>query len=99
MEKETIWVITSDQIAVRGDGLTEFNVQKLSANINMFIGQVGGILEKTPEKLGKFHFNEFEVHGEVTGEGTIALFGTGGKLGAAGGLKFVFRRIPTTDPG
>ena len=95
--KEKIWVITNEEREVRGDGLTELNVQKLSANINIFIEQIGSMLEKTPEKLGKFHFDEIEVHGEVMGEGTIALFGTGGKLGATGGLKFVFRRSPTTE--
>lgn len=34
-----------------------------------------------------------EVLAEVTGKGTFLLFGTGSEIGAAGGLRFVFRRM------
>jgi len=53
-------------------------------------------LEKTPEKLGKFQFEEFEVYAEITGKGTLAILGTGGEIGATGGLRFVFRRSSNT---
>jgi hypothetical protein len=33
----------------------------LAENINLFIGQMGNILEKTPEKLGRSNFEELEV--------------------------------------
>ena len=46
---------------------------------------MGTILEKTQEKVGKFHFDEFEVHAEVTTHGTIAVFETGLHAGATGG--------------
>ncbi len=60
--------------------------------IYLFIEQMGSILEKTPEKVGKFHFDEFEVSAEITGKGSLAILGTGGEIGATGGFRFVFRR-------
>jgi hypothetical protein len=44
----------------------------------VFIEQMRSILEKTPEKVGKFHFDEFEVSAEITGKGSLAILGTGG---------------------
>ncbi len=99
-DKDTMWVVTSEPLATRGTGIKQakpLKVDLLAENINLFIGQMGSILENTPEKLGKFNFEELEVHAEVTGKGTISLFGTGGEIGATGGLRFVFRR--TSVPG
>ena len=95
MDKDTIWVVTSEPMATRGTGIKQakpLKIDVLAENINLFIGQMGSVLEKTPEKLGKFHFEELEVHAEVTRKGTISLFGTGGEIGATGGLRFLFRR-------
>ena len=95
LDKDTIWVVTSEPLATRGTGIKQakpLKVEVLAENIKLFIGQMGTILERTPEKLGKFNFEELEVHAEVTGKGTISLFGTGGEVGATGGLRFVFRR-------
>jgi len=99
IEKDTIWVVTSEPIATRGGGRQSkpLRVEVLADNVNLFIGQMGAILEKTPEKVGKFHFEELEVHAEISGKGTLTLFGTGGEIGATGGLRFVFRRSPTSN--
>lgn len=95
IDKDTLEVIVSEPLSMRGGGSKQaklLKVEVLADNVNLFIGQLADILEKTPEKLGKFHFAELEVHAEITGKGTLALFGTGGELGATGGLRFVFRR-------
>ena len=99
MDKDTILVVTGDAVATRGGGVKPLKVDELSVNINLFIEQMGDLLEKTPEKLGKFNFEEFEVYAEVTGKGTLAILGTGGELGATGGLRFVFRRSTTSSDG
>jgi len=93
MGSDTIWVVTGDP-TVRGDRLRQLKVEELSVNVNLFLEQMSGVLEKTPEKLGGFQFVEFEIHAEVTAKGALAILGTGGEVGAAGGLKFVFRRLP-----
>ena len=100
IDKDTIWVVTSEPLGTRGGGMKQskpLKVDVLAENVNLFIGQMGTILEKTPEKLGKFHFEELEVHAEVSGKGTLMLFGTGGEIGATGGLRFVFRRSSMSD--
>jgi len=92
MDKDTILVVTGDSVSTRGGGVKALKVDELSVNVNLFIEQMGSILEKTPEKLGKFEFEEFEVYAEITGKGSLAILGTGGEVGATGGLRFLFRR-------
>jgi hypothetical protein len=98
-DKNTIWIITGEPGATRGGRLKQQNIDELSVSINLFLEQMGNVLEKTPEKIGKFHFEEFEVHAEVTAQGTIAVLGTGLQAGATGGLRFVFRRSSTANNG
>jgi hypothetical protein len=97
--KDEIWIVTSDSSTTRGGGgrLKQQSVDELSININLFLEQMGNVLEKTPEKIGKFHFEEFEVHAEVTAQGTIAVLGTGLQASTTGGLRFVFRRSSASD--
>jgi hypothetical protein len=99
MDKDTILVVTGDAVSTRGGGVKPLKVDELSVNVNLFIEQMGGLLEKTPEKLGKFQFEEFEVYAEITGKGTLAILGTGGEVGATGGLRFVFRRSSSSGEG
>ena len=96
-EQEKMWVITGDLVATRGSGPKQLKIEDLSINVNMFLNQMGSILEKAPDKVGKFQFNEFEVHAEITAQGTIAVLGSGMQAGASGGLRFVFRRTGTSD--
>lgn len=99
MDKDTIWVVTGNSITTRGGRSKPLKVDELSVNVNLFLEQMGGLLEKTPEKVGRFHFEEFEVHAEVTGKGTLSILGTGGEIGATGGLRFVFRRSSAPENG
>jgi hypothetical protein len=92
-------VVTGESLVTRGGGLKQLKVEELSVNINLFLEQMGSILEKTPQELGKFQFEEFEVYAEVTGKGSLAILGTGGELGATGGLRFVFRRSSASGDG
>ena|SRR5438552_3566779 len=90
---DTILVVTSEATLTRGPGGAQpLEVEKLSVNVNLFVQQMGKVLESTPEKLGKFHFDEFEIHAEISADGTIAVLGSGVHAGVGGGLRFVFRR-------
>lgn len=53
---------------------------------------MGTVLENTPDKLGKFQFDEFEIHADISADRTIAVLGSGVHAGVTGGLKFTFRR-------
>ena len=95
-----IWVVVNDSQQWRGGQQvkqTEVDVERLSSNMNRFLEQIGNMLQQTPEHVGQFHFEEFEISAEVTAQGTLAILGTGLQAGATGGLKFVFRR--STSPG
>lgn len=89
---DNIIIITSDEGVVRGGRATRLKVDDLAENINIFLTQMNLVLEHTPQNLGKFQFVEFEVSAEITAKGSVALLGTGGEVGASGGIKFVFRR-------
>ena len=99
IDKETtniteILVLTNDlaTIGTRGSGLQSLKIDEFAVNVNVFIQQMGKVLESTPEMLGKFDFSEFEIHAEITADGTLAVLGSGVHAGASGGLRFVFRR-------
>ena len=96
-----IWVVVNVPSKWRGGekpgegekpGRTAVDVDKLSSNMKLFLGQIGSMLEQTPERVGSFHFQEFELSAEVSADGSLALLGSGLHAGAKGGLKFVFRR-------
>jgi hypothetical protein len=89
-----LWVVTSElteDIGTRG-GPQSLDVEKLAVNVNLFIQNMGKVLDSTPEKLGNFHFDEFEIHAEISADGTLAILGSGVHVGGSGGLRFVFRR-------
>jgi hypothetical protein len=96
---DEIAVITSDPYAAgtRGSGVQSLKVDELAVNVNVFVQQMGRILESTPEKVGQFHFEEFEINAEISADGTIAVLGSGVHAGAKGGLRFVFRREVGSD--
>ena len=94
MDSNEILVVTSDLAAIgtRGSGPQPLKVGELAVNVNLFVQQMGKVLESTPATLGKFDFAEFEIHAEITADGTLAILGSGVHAGVSGGLRFVFRR-------
>ena len=98
MEQDKMWVVTGEPVATRA-GAKQLKVDELAVNVSLFLEQMKGILDKAPETLGKFNFEEFEVHAEITAQGAIAILGTGVQASAAGGLRFVFRRASMSGDG
>ena len=96
---DEILVVTGEpgMAGLRGGGVQLLKVEELSTNITIFVQQVGKVLESTPETVGKFHFAEFEIHAEISADGTIAVLGSGVHAGVAGGLRFVFRRSAASE--
>jgi len=94
MNSDEILVVTSDPAAMgtRGGGPQPLKGEELAVNVNLFIQQMSKVLESTPVSLGKFHFEEFEIHAEINADGTIAVLGSGVHAGVGGGLRFLFRR-------
>jgi len=99
VDEDTILVVTGEQVGTRAGGFKSLKVEELAANVQLFIKQMGNVLEQTPKTLGDFHFEELEVSAEITAKGSLAILGTGGELSGTGGLRFLFRRSPATDDG
>jgi len=98
--KDKIWVVTTESLETRSPGdrfvvEAELQVEQLSSNINLFLGQLDSVLKDTPERVGKFQLTEFELYAEVSTDGTLKVLGTGIGVGATGGLKFKFCRTPS----
>lgn len=102
---DRMWVVTAEPIAPLTRGGQDakeiskqpLKVEELTTNVNIFIQQLGKVLESTPDTLGKFHFDEFEIHADISADGTLAILGSGVHAGASGGLKFVFRRSASSS--
>src|SRR5260370_24181448 len=70
--EDTLLVVTGEAAATRGPGGAQpLQVEKLAVNVNLFVQQMGKVLESTPEKLGRFHFDEFEIHAEEIGRAHV----------------------------
>jgi hypothetical protein len=91
-DKNEMLVVTGEAGARSWGSVKKLKVEELSVQINLFLGQMDNILEKTPQEVGKFQFDSFEISAEITAKGSLAILGTGGEAGAKGGIKFVFKR-------
>jgi hypothetical protein len=77
--------------------LTEVSITHLQQQVNVFLTQLDTVMQDTPEQVGGFRVNEFEVSVgivvEAKGKLTLALVAdaeAGGGINA--GIKFVFKR-------
>ncbi|MBN2138145.1 MAG: hypothetical protein JW720_10075 [Sedimentisphaerales bacterium] len=96
-QTKTILVLARDVAKVRGPSepvhrYVQMNAEELSSSINIFVGELGKVLENTPKKAGKFLLTEISCSAELTVEGKVVLCGIGGQVGLSGGLSFVFKR-------
>lgn len=91
-QQNTILVNTSGLDGVRGKSSKSIQVDVLGENVNLFISQIGSILERTPEKIDKFRLTQITVSAEISAKGSLILLGTGVESEGKGGLTFVFTR-------
>jgi hypothetical protein len=91
-QKNTILVVTNDQVSMRGRAPKEIEVEVLGKNINLFITQIGNILENTPDHVKKFRLSQITISAEVSAKGGLMLLGTGVETEGKGGVIFVFTR-------
>ena len=96
--KQKISIITSeDNSDIRSFGETsikkiDIDADQLAINVNLFLTQMGNVVAKTPDEVGKLTLSEIEVSAEINGKGQVVLWGVGGEIGASGGIKFIFRK-------
>lgn len=92
MSDDTILIRTVDATVRRGASPKELKVEVLAENVNLFLTQIEGILEKAPDKVSKFRLTDFSVSAEVSADGKLVLLGSGVETGIKGSLTFNFKR-------
>ena len=85
-------ILLSAQGATRSRAPKELPVEQLSTNVNIFIGQLGHIVDNVPPTLRSYELEEISFTAEVTGKGELSLLGSGVSVEAKGGLTFTFKR-------
>jgi hypothetical protein len=91
-QQDTILVRTGGLDDVRGKSSKEIQVEVLGENVNLFITQIGSILEKSPDPIEKFKLTQITVAAEISAKGSLVLLGTGVETEGKGGITFVFTR-------
>lgn len=71
------------------------SVSVLKQNMESFFNQIREILEDGTDRVGAFQISEIEVCAQISGEGQVALMGSGIKVEAQGGIKFTLCRLPS----
>ena len=102
---EKMWVVAAPGAPVqnkpveRGFGgrvsfenIQAVSVSALKENMQAFFHQLQEIIGPAQEKVGEFELSTIEITAQVTGEGKVCLLGTGAKIEAQGGIKFVLNR-------
>jgi len=72
------------------------SVSVLKRNMDVFFDQIREILQNGCDRIGEFQISEIEVCAQISGEGQVALLGSGAKIEAQGGVKFTLCRVPAT---
>lgn len=72
------------------------SVSVLKRNMDVFFDQIKVILQNGCDRIGEFQISEIEICAQISGEGQVALLGSGAKIEAQGGIKFTLCRVPKT---
>jgi hypothetical protein len=92
--RDAILVSTPNATTTRRSAPRELEVEVLAKDVNLFLNQTEGILEKAPDELGeKFRFTGFSVSAEVSAKGGLVLVGSAVEAASKGGLTFRFERM------
>ncbi len=82
------------------NAVADVDILKLQGQVNLFLNQLNQVMQETPEKVGGFLLDEFEVSAgivvEAKGEVKLALLANAeAGAGVNAGLRFVFKRAST----
>lgn len=87
------------------DGMREFAAPRielpaedLAKRLNEFLATMGSIVRQLPATVGAYELDEMTLQVEISAKGQVSLLGTGGEVGATGGLSFTLRRQQVATP-
>src|SRR5436305_13373277 len=98
-DESGIWVLTvaedADEETDRGAILdritgrverTKLSTSQLQSNLGEFLDALEEVVQRIPAALGDFSVDTVALSAEISAKGTVSLVGTGGEIGATGGI-------------
>ena len=102
-----IWVLAlddgtsddGDRGAVLGRIAARYQRTKLSSdqlrdNLGEFLDSLEKVVQRIPGAMGGFSVETVTLSAEISAKGTVSLVGTGGEVGATGGIAITLKRRP-----
>lgn len=68
------------------------DVDQLEHEVKSFLAAMERIIGKLDQQVGKYQMDSITVSAEVNAHGKVSLLGSGGEIGAKGGMSFTFKR-------
>jgi hypothetical protein len=106
-EEDGIWIIALADESVeeedRGAVLdritapyrrTKLSAEQLRDNLGEFLDSLEKVVQRIPAVMGGFGVETVTVSAEINAKGTVSLVGTGGEIGAKGGITITLKRRP-----
>jgi len=104
-----LWIVALADDADAGDNLdrgaildhvtaryqrTKLSANQLRDNLGAFLDALDDVVERIPDALGGFGVDSVTLSAEINAKGTVSLVGTGGEVGAKGGISITLKRRP-----
>jgi hypothetical protein len=97
-QPETISILGYESAAVdRSNPLTRMLVRKsvdvetLENEVRAFLSAMQRVIGNLDEQMGKYRMESITISAEVNAKGKLSLLGSGGEMGAKGGVNFTFK--------
>ena len=75
-------------------GSREIDRDVLRQRLGHFLETMQGVIDGMPARLGEFSVDTVTLTAQINAKGSISLLGSGGQVGASGGLTFTLTRRP-----
>jgi hypothetical protein len=82
-----------DRVAARYQR-TKLSGKQLRDNLGEFLDSLEEVVQRIPDALGGFSVDTIALSAEINAKGTVSLVGTGGEVGAKGGIAITLKRRP-----
>lgn len=73
---------------------TKLSAEQLRDNLGEFLESLEKVVERIPAAMGGFGVDTVTLSAEINAKGTVSLVGTGGEVGAKGGITITLKRRP-----
>jgi hypothetical protein len=71
---------------------TKLSAEQLRDNLGEFLDSLEKVVQRIPAAMGGFSVDTVTLSAEINAKGTVSLVGTGGEVGAKGGIAITLKR-------